>query len=342
MVTQEEWEKGTTRNVAPALLELQKRLRVIFGTQMSKTLVEGWDWQVESEQMFMHEMARRHLLESLDKANAKANRRWSEEEDDTLHQLQKELGSDWKQIATRISGRSEEAVKGRWTTKVKWRKRQFAEVGDALLPLQQNPKPRKLAKPATSYARFLGERTAGSHGKVDYKAIGEAWASLTAEEKRPYELAYEMEVAGREREAEIALAREKSEAEAREREEKSEAERRKQEARRVVEAESLSQSQGRSGGKKKQKNRCGLCPGCTRSNCNDCKYCLDKKVNGGTGKMKHACVLRTCTGKYTELMAAGRPRNSKLCPGCMEYVQAGSRFCKLCGHDFKLIRHNGR
>jgi hypothetical protein len=44
--------------VAQSLLGLQSRLRVLFGGQLATAAAAGWDWQLDSEQMFVHEMVR--------------------------------------------------------------------------------------------------------------------------------------------------------------------------------------------------------------------------------------------------------------------------------------------
>lgn len=45
---------------------------------------------------------------------------------------------------------------------------------------------------------------------------------------------------------------------------------------------------------RKRKQRCGQCPGCNTRDCNECKYCLDKKKNGGPGIKKQCCIKRKC------------------------------------------------
>ena len=44
---------------------------------------------------------------------------------------------------------------------------------------------------------------------------------------------------------------------------------------------------------------CGDCEGCISDDCDQCKYCLDKKRNGGEYKLRQKCMLRKCIGpKY--------------------------------------------
>lgn len=40
--------------------------------------------------------------------------------------------------------------------------------------------------------------------------------------------------------------------------------------------------------------RCHACVGCSRENCNECRYCLDMKKNGGEGKLRQSCAMRFC------------------------------------------------
>ena len=40
--------------------------------------------------------------------------------------------------------------------------------------------------------------------------------------------------------------------------------------------------------------KCGVCEGCLAVNCMKCKMCLDLKSNGGTGKLKKACIMKGC------------------------------------------------
>ena len=44
----------------------------------------------------------------------------------------------------------------------------------------------------------------------------------------------------------------------------------------------------------KRQNRCGECPGCLSTDCNQCKFCLDKIKNGGLGLKKQCCIKRKC------------------------------------------------
>ncbi len=43
-----------------------------------------------------------------------------------------------------------------------------------------------------------------------------------------------------------------------------------------------------------RKAACGVCSSCTRSDCNQCAYCLDMPKNGGTGRLRQKCKLRRC------------------------------------------------
>ena len=45
---------------------------------------------------------------------------------------------------------------------------------------------------------------------------------------------------------------------------------------------------------RKRKQPCGGCPGCISEDCNECKFCLDKKKNGGPGLKRQRCVKRRC------------------------------------------------
>lgn len=45
---------------------------------------------------------------------------------------------------------------------------------------------------------------------------------------------------------------------------------------------------------RKRQNRCGHCPGCLNTDCNRCKFCLDKPKNGGPGLKKQCCIKRKC------------------------------------------------
>eukprot|EP00111_Clytia_hemisphaerica_P022323 TCONS_00065612-protein len=40
--------------------------------------------------------------------------------------------------------------------------------------------------------------------------------------------------------------------------------------------------------------RCHQCKGCSRENCNKCRFCLDMKKNGGEGKLRQSCAMRFC------------------------------------------------
>ena len=40
--------------------------------------------------------------------------------------------------------------------------------------------------------------------------------------------------------------------------------------------------------------RCHACEGCSRTNCNECRFCLDMKKNGGEGKLRQSCAMRFC------------------------------------------------
>ena len=45
---------------------------------------------------------------------------------------------------------------------------------------------------------------------------------------------------------------------------------------------------------RKRQNRCGQCPGCLSTDCNQCNICLDKPKNGGLGLKKQCCIKRKC------------------------------------------------
>ena len=49
------------------------------------------------------------------------------------------------------------------------------------------------------------------------------------------------------------------------------------------------------------RTRCGKCDGCaTTDDCGRCKYCKDKKKNGGPGRLKKACI-KICTAVNNRL-----------------------------------------
>lgn len=45
---------------------------------------------------------------------------------------------------------------------------------------------------------------------------------------------------------------------------------------------------------RKRQSRCGQCPGCISTDCNQCKHCLDIPNNGGLGLRKQCCIQRKC------------------------------------------------
>ena len=45
---------------------------------------------------------------------------------------------------------------------------------------------------------------------------------------------------------------------------------------------------------RKRQRRCEQCPGCISTDCNQCKFCLDKPKNGGPGIKKQCCIKRKC------------------------------------------------
>ena len=45
-------------------------------------------------------------------------------------------------------------------------------------------------------------------------------------------------------------------------------------------------------GRKRQ--RCGICTGCSSSDCGHCKYCIDKPKFGEPGKKRQGCEKRRC------------------------------------------------
>ena len=46
--------------------------------------------------------------------------------------------------------------------------------------------------------------------------------------------------------------------------------------------------------KTKKSSPCGECEGCTREDCGQCRYCKDKRKNGGPDKLKKRCSAREC------------------------------------------------
>ncbi|XP_040575286.1 uncharacterized protein [Lepeophtheirus salmonis] len=51
-------------------------------------------------------------------------------------------------------------------------------------------------------------------------------------------------------------------------------------------------------GKRKKRSRCGTCSGCINrdktQDCRECRNCLDQKRYGGPGRLKKACIKRSC------------------------------------------------
>ena len=41
------------------------------------------------------------------------------------------------------------------------------------------------------------------------------------------------------------------------------------------------------------------CEGCSKEDCMQCRYCLDRPSNGGPGTLRHRCVHRTCLKKHS-------------------------------------------
>ena len=46
--------------------------------------------------------------------------------------------------------------------------------------------------------------------------------------------------------------------------------------------------------KQQQKMSSCKCDGCSREDCNQCRYCIDRPKNGGQGKRRRRCVERQC------------------------------------------------
>ena len=44
----------------------------------------------------------------------------------------------------------------------------------------------------------------------------------------------------------------------------------------------------------RKRARCGICSGCTSTDCGICKFCLDKPKFGGSGRKKQCCEKRRC------------------------------------------------
>jgi len=65
---------------------------------------------------------------------------------------------------------------------------------------------------------------------------------------------------------------------------------------------------------RKRKARCGICEGCTREDCGECKFCKDKLKFGGPQKMKQACVLKKCpqTGIRVKKLSSKMIDNKKI------------------------------
>lgn len=49
------------------------------------------------------------------------------------------------------------------------------------------------------------------------------------------------------------------------------------------------------GRRRRRAQRCGICQGCLREDCGQCRNCKDKVKFGGPGTKKQRCMLRTCT-----------------------------------------------
>jgi len=47
--------------------------------------------------------------------------------------------------------------------------------------------------------------------------------------------------------------------------------------------------------------KCGKCPGCKRSDCRKCRYCLDKPRFGGDNTLRQKCIKRRCQNAHKEL-----------------------------------------
>ena len=49
------------------------------------------------------------------------------------------------------------------------------------------------------------------------------------------------------------------------------------------------------GRRRRRARRCGICQGCIREDCGQCRNCKDKVKFGGPGTKKQRCMLRACT-----------------------------------------------
>ena len=63
----------------------------------------------------------------------------------------------------------------------------------------------------------------------------------------------------------------------------------------VNKAHKLKPAGDRKARKKKQKKSSCKCDGCSREDCNQCRFCLDRPKNGGRGTIRRRCVERQCS-----------------------------------------------
>ena len=45
---------------------------------------------------------------------------------------------------------------------------------------------------------------------------------------------------------------------------------------------------------KPRRTSCGMCSGCQKDDCGECKMCINMIKFGGNGKMKQKCLKRRC------------------------------------------------
>ena len=62
----------------------------------------------------------------------------------------------------------------------------------------------------------------------------------------------------------------------------------------INKAHKLKPAGDRKARKKKQKKLSCKCDGCSREDCNQCRFCLDRPKNGGLDKIRRRCVERQC------------------------------------------------
>ena len=62
----------------------------------------------------------------------------------------------------------------------------------------------------------------------------------------------------------------------------------------INKAHKLKPADDRKARKQKQKKSSCKCVGCSREDCNQCRFCLDRPKNGGLDKIRRRCVERQC------------------------------------------------